>query len=241
MKDHQDAFGYLLADWYETRGGEHVVERIDGFVEPMCSCKEYFSPYEDWDDSTKTAIMYAKGRVLDVGTGAGRFALYLQEKGLDVVGIDNSPVAVDLCKKRGLKDARVVPFFQVSNKLGIFDTVIMMGNNFGLFESMDGVRKGLALLDGITTPGAKIIAQTRDIYSTKTPEHLEYHEFNRKKKRMPGQLRLRIRFRKFMTPWFDYLMLSPGEMEQAVADTGWKIESLIYGSYGNYYVILVKA
>ena len=32
-----------------------------------------------------------RGRVLDIGCGAGRFALYLQGKGLDVTGIDLAP------------------------------------------------------------------------------------------------------------------------------------------------------
>jgi 2-polyprenyl-3-methyl-5-hydroxy-6-metoxy-1,4-benzoquinol methylase len=51
----------------------------------------------------KKAIDYAKGRVLDVGCGAGRHILYLQKKGLKVLGIDQSPLAVNMCKLRGAK------------------------------------------------------------------------------------------------------------------------------------------
>lgn len=240
MKPHQDAFGQLLLDWYENNGGEHVIERSDGFVEAMCRGNEYFSSPESWDDSTKAAISLVNGKTLDIGAGAGRFALYLQEKGHEVTAIDNSPIAVDICSRRGVKDARVISMKQISKKLGIFDTVIMMGNNFGLFESREGVKEGLAKLYEITSPNGKIIAQSRDIYNTTAPEHLEYHESNRKNNKMSGQIRLRIRFRKFMTPWFDYLMVSPEEMEQLLQGTGWKTDSLIYGQYGMFYAVLVK-
>jgi 2-polyprenyl-3-methyl-5-hydroxy-6-metoxy-1,4-benzoquinol methylase len=38
-------------------------------------------------------MQFVKGRVLDVGCGAGRHSLYLQEKGFDVLGTDISPLA----------------------------------------------------------------------------------------------------------------------------------------------------
>jgi hypothetical protein len=56
--------------------------------------------------------------------------LCLQDRGLGVVGIDNFLLAIKVCKKRGVKDASVVPITQISPKLGAFDTVIVMDNNF---------------------------------------------------------------------------------------------------------------
>jgi hypothetical protein len=51
-----------------------------------------------------------------------------------VVGIDNSPLAVKTAQLRGVQDARVIPITRVSrNVLGQFETMIMFGNNFGLF------------------------------------------------------------------------------------------------------------
>ena len=74
--------------------------------------------------------------VLDVGCGAGRVCLHLQEQGHEVIGIDNSPLAVKVARERGVQDARVLSITQASrNKLGQVDTIVMMGNNFGLFAS----------------------------------------------------------------------------------------------------------
>jgi SAM-dependent methyltransferase len=80
----------------------------------------------------RQAMAYVQGRVLDIGCGAGRHALYLQGQGFDALGIDNSPLAVEVCRRRGLLRAQVLPITQVSRALGSFDTILMMGNNFGL-------------------------------------------------------------------------------------------------------------
>ena len=52
-------------------------------------------------------------------------------------------------------------------------------------------------------------------YNTEDPDHLGYHERNRRRARMAGQIRMRVRHRKLKTPWFDYLMVSHEELEQA--------------------------
>ena len=44
---------------------------------------------------------------------------------------------------------------------------------------------------------------------------------------MAGQLRLRIRFRKCIGRWFDYLIVSKKEMEEILKGTGWKIRDFI--------------
>ena len=102
----------------------------------------------------------ARGRVLDVGCGAGRVALYLQERGHEVVGIDLSPLTVDVARRRGVKNARELAVTQVSRKIGRFDTIVMFGNNFGL---MGGKRRAPWLLRrfrSITNEDARILAES---------------------------------------------------------------------------------
>lgn len=165
-----------------------------------------------------------KGRILDIGCGAGRHSLYLQHKGFDVLGIDSSPLAIKVCKLRGLKKARVMPIEELNFKPNSFDTVIMMGSNFGLFGSFQKAKRLLKKLYKMTSENGLIIASTRDTYKTDNPDHLEYHKLNKQRGRMPGQLRLRIRFRKCVGRWFDYLIVSKKEMEDILKGTGWKIK-----------------
>ena len=77
--------------------------------------------------STARAMRFVRGRVLDVGCGAGRVCLHLQERGLDVVGIDISPGAVEVCRRRGVRDVRVCPIEEVCDESSAsFNTIVML-------------------------------------------------------------------------------------------------------------------
>jgi hypothetical protein len=65
------------------------------------------------------------------------------------------------------------------------------------------------------------------VYDTSNPVHLKYHETNRKKGRMSGQIRLRVRFKQYADRWYDYLMVSKQEMGEILEGTGWKVEKYI--------------
>ena len=91
----------------------------------------------------------------------------------------------------------------------------------------------------ITHQEARIIAETLDPYDTTEPFHLGYHEFNRKRGRMPGQLRIRVRYKMYVTPWFDYLCVSPEEMKKILRETGWRIKSLL-DSDGSLHIAIIE-
>jgi cyclopropane fatty-acyl-phospholipid synthase-like methyltransferase len=188
LTSQQDGYGHALEDHYLGRGGYEINERDDGYLAPSGGPAAYFTEYRDWPDHAKKAADLAKGRVLDVGCGAGRIALYYQKKGLDVLGIDNSPLAVRVCRLRGLKKARVMSITEVSGKLGAVDTIVMFGNNFGLFGSFRRAQWLLRRFHNMTTDDALILAESTDPYQTTEPHHRAYHRWNKNRGRMGGQV-----------------------------------------------------
>jgi len=225
---------------YNGEWALEIVERDDGLITYSRLPEHYFSNYKDWPLIEKKAMEFVKGKVLDIGCGAGRHSLYLQEKGFDVLATDNSPLAIKICKLRGVKNAEVSPIEELSGEMGSFDTILMLGNNFGLFGSFEKARILLRRFYEMTSGDALIIAETRDPYNTSNPNHLEYQELNQKRGRMSGQLRIRIRFKKYTTPWFDYLLVSKDEMEKILQDTGWKVRQYIDSEMSNYITIIEK-
>jgi len=237
-----DAYGQMLLTQLKT--GEEVceiIEREDNFIDTGSAPGYYFIDYKHWLKAEKHAMKYVKGRVLDVGCGAGRHALYLQEKGFDVTGIDSSPGAVKVCRVRGLRRAIVRPFEDISKfKTASFDTVLMMGNNFGLFGS---AKKGPPLLRElfrITSNNARIIAGSMNPYGTNNPAHLNYHKLNKKRGRMPGQIKFRIRFGTSISDWFDYLLVTPEEMGKLLNGTGWRIKKILGDAGHRYFAVIEK-
>jgi SAM-dependent methyltransferase len=241
LSPSEDAYGSLLVAHLERQERtKEIVERDDGFISVTDGPESYFAPFRRWPVHQRRALRFVRGRVLDVGAGAGRVALELQDRGHEVVAMDISPGAVEVCRRRGVRDVRVMRFEDVDASLGRIDTVLMFGNNFGLFGSRSKAGRMLRRLDRLTAPAARIVAEIRDTYSTDDPVHLGYHERNRRRGRMPGQLRIRVRHRLSATPWFDYLIVSPDELRELLAGSGWQVAKLIEGEAGMYAVVLEK-
>lgn len=233
MDESRDAYGLLVEEWYAGERPAEIVERDDGFIDAGRGPGSYFDPVRRWPAHERRALRWAGGRVLDIGCGPGRVALELQERGHDVVGIDVSPRAVEVARRRGVRDARVLAFEDVDDRLGAFDTVVAYGNNFGLFGSAAKSRRMLRRLAGLTSDGARILAASRDRTQTDDPDHLAYQRRNAERGRLPGQLRIRVRHRRAKTPWFDYLIATPDEMRELAEVGGWRVRRFVAGTGGD--------
>jgi len=240
LKSDQDAFGQAL---WAYQNGEidacAVTERDDGYVNAVPT-SFYFSKFEDWPEIEQKAISFAKGKVLDVGCGAGRVALYLQDKGFDVLGIDISPLALEVCKTRGLKKALLMRIEEAALPSHSYDTVLMVGGNFGVVGNPEKAPRLLNKLYGITSDDGIIITSSRNPYTTNNPAHLGYHRKNKLKGRLGGQTKIRIRYAIYSTPWFDYLMVSQEEMQTLLSGTKWEIERFIDSDGANYSAVIRK-
>lgn len=241
LTDKQDAFGHLLHDYFTGEENYEIVERDDGYIlAGNVGTSRYFKEFLQWGEHEKLAIEHAAGRILDIGCGAGKHSLYLQQQGYEVVGTDISPLAIRVCQKRGLKKTSLIPITRINSKLGTFDTILMMGHNFGLVSNIKRAQWLLKRFAIMTSPDAKIIAETFCPYQTENTDHLEYHRINRNRNRMGGQLRLRIRYKGYSTPWFDYLQVSKSEIQDIIKSTGWTIEHYIESGKPTYIAILKK-
>lgn len=239
LKTHEDAFGRELLDYMNGQNRCEIIERDDGYLDVNADLQVYFEPFENWPAHHRRAMRHAKGRVLDVGCGAGRHAIYLQKNGREVTGIDLSPLAVRVSRMRGLRDARVMSITHMSPSLGRFDTVLMLANNFGLVGNLVRAQWLLKRFRRITTDDAVILAESTDPYADPSAAHKRYQKRNGERGRMPGQLRLRLRYRQYRTPWFDYLLVSKREMKRIVEGTGWYVDRFI-DSDGPIYIGILK-
>ena len=238
MSGMKDAFGKALMAYHRGGEAEYVIERDDGLRETL-SAGEYFLDYDDWPEYERRAVLEARGRVLDVGCGAGRVALWLQRRGIEVVAIDISPLALRVASLRGIKDCRLMDVRRLEFPEALFDTIVMFGNNFGIAGGVEETRRVLRALHRVTTGDGLIIAACRDPMKTDNPAHLAYHELNRSRGRPPGLVKIRIGFRGEFDDWFDLLLVGEEEMREVIAPTGWKIKTT-YTDGANYCAVLIK-
>ena len=234
-----DVYGELLRDLLDGGEAFEIVERDDGFVY-VFAARYLLAPFRKCPSLDRRAIRHVRGRVLDLGCGAGRVALHLQARGLEVVGIEVSAGAVEVCRRRGVRDARVCAIEDVEESLGVFDTLIMLGNNFGLLGSESRARRLLRRFHRLTTERGRIVAQTFDPHTLAEPVHRTYLERNRRRGRLPGSQRIRVRYRASATPWFDYLQVSPAELAELLEGTGWRLERTLHDASASYVALIAK-
>lgn len=239
MPKTDDSFGQLLWDSANGDWESEVLERDDGFIDVL-DPHHYFTDYGDWPEIEKKALKLVRGKVLDIGCGAGRHSIFLQLKGFDVLGIDSSPLAVKVSRMRGLKKAKLMSISRL-DLTSKFDTVIMFGNNLGLLGGEKRGKRILRELARVTSPGAIILGETADPRGTKKLDHLRYQQLNRKKGRMNGQIRIRVRYRRLKGPWFDYLLMSKDELKWLVKGTGWRVRRFISSRGPRYIAVLEKS
>lgn len=225
-----DAFGQALLTRLDGDRATIVIERDDGLVDVDGS--DYFSapvgPEWDWISARLT------GRVLDVGCGAGRGALALQEMGLDVVALDVSPGALEVARRRGVE----ATFLGTVEDLAAadpepFDHFLGLGNNLGLMANPAQAIPFLNALRRLGRNDAPFVGTMLDPYAGAAPVHLAYHEANRAAGRLAGEVRIRVRYQRTTTPWFGLFWASPQELDQVVQRAGWRITDLLEGAiYG---------
>lgn len=216
-----DAFGEVLLACQDADGAGgvayEIVERSDGFL-GVADAAKYFSTEAD------SAFDRASGRVLDIGAGAGRASIALQDRGHDVVALDISAGATAVCRSRGVRTTFTGSVFELAaSGPERFDTFLMLGNNLGLLGGSAQAPLVLEALAAMGASGTRIVGETADPYTTTDPLHLEYHEQNRRSGRLPGQLRLRVRQKRTVTSWWDYLLCTPEELEELIASTAWSL------------------
>jgi SAM-dependent methyltransferase len=230
-----DAFGHALMDYYAGIAKHCFIEREDGFLAAE-NLNHYFGEPSPIELSVKV-----QGRVLDVGCGAGRHLLHYRSQCDELLGIDRSPLAIEVCKLRGLSNVQTLSLENISTlHPATFDYVLLLGDTFGILGGCESARRVLSDLAKITTAGARIITTTRDPYRTRDESELSYQMWNRGRGRLGGQERIRIRYRDLIDPWMDFLLVSVQEMGSILKGTNWIIEDTAFESEQSRFIAVIR-
>ena len=157
--DHHVPLGKALRDHLDSGVGRTVdVSRSDGLLYSI-ETEEFFSLKGRLHNLDETALAAARGRILDVGAGAGRHALALQELGCEVVAVDISPLCVEVMRARGVNQVHVADVFSIGGErdLGGFDTVLFLMQSIGIAGSLFGLEQLLDLLRPLVRPGGQLL------------------------------------------------------------------------------------
>jgi SAM-dependent methyltransferase len=237
---HADAFGQALQDHHAGRPGPTLLLDVeDGSSMPALPPAWFFQTADAWPAAERQVLAaVAAGPVLDLGCGAGRHALHLQQRGYAVTAIDMSPGAVAVCRARGLRDVRLGDLTDPPGDQR-WGTVLLLCGNLGLAGDWDGTRRLLVQLAALAAPGARLIGDSVDPTITDNPRHLASQQAKRAAGVYVGHVRLRLRYGDVTTPWWEQLNFRLTDIGPLIAGTGWEVAAhRIDGA--DHYIILTK-
>lgn len=226
----KDLFGQALLDYQTNHSPENILTETNISEEDEMDVAYLFRSYKEMPKLEQKALQLSKGKILDVGCGAGSHALYLQEKGLDVTAIDISEKAIEACKLRGIKKANVCDVLNYSGEK--FDTLLLLMNGTGIFGKLNQISKYLTHLKSLLNEGGQILIDSSDlIYMYDQDEDGAYE--------VPatgyyGELTFTISYKGQTEEPFDWLYLDYNTLQNACHAHGMNCELIEEGEHFDY-------
>lgn len=226
----KDVLGSAIADYHHktsTSKSKLWVHSKYGPREEM-PVEVYFRHADEMPELEWQALRQCRGRVLDIGAGAGSHALFLQQSGMNVTALDISKKAAKVIKARDVQKVINNDFFELKAHTK-YDTLLLLMNGIGLAGTVDGLHKFFQKARKLLHPGGQLIFDSSDIaylYDGKPPRGEPYY----------GEVLYQYEYRRQRSAWFHWLFIDKRTLSSIARSEGWKIELLFKDPSGQYLV-----
>jgi SAM-dependent methyltransferase len=234
----KDLFGKAILDYQLGKYTEDITTATSISEEDVLPLPYLFRAYEEMPMLEQTALQLAKGKVLDVGCGAGSHSLYLQnERNLDVTAIDISEAAIEACQLRGIKHAEAVNVLEYS---GTFDTILLLMNGAGMCGKLNRIADFLLHLKSLLTDDGQILVDSSDIIymfdededgGKWIPSETDYY----------GELLYYVSYKGEHEAPFPWLYIDYNTLQNAAHACGLHCELILEGEHYDYLAKLTKS
>ena len=235
----KDLFGKAILDFQTNNSPENLITETNISEADEMSVDYLFRSFNEMPKLEKKALQLCKGKVLDVGCGAGSHSFYLQEKGFEVTAIDISENAIKACKLRGLNDVRVQNILEVSTDTSEselakqkFDTILLLMNGTGIFRTLLETSNYLQKLKSLLNPNGQILIDSSDIIYM-FDEGADGSYFVRADGYY-GELTFTISYKNETEESFPWLYLDYNTLQNAAQSNGLECELIIEGEHFDY-------
>lgn len=234
----KDLFGKAILDFQTNNNPEDLITETSISEADEMSVAYLFRDFTEMPKMEQKALQLAKGKILDVGCGAGSHSLYLQnERNLDVTSIDISTNAIEACKLRGLKKAFVQDVMKLENEK--FDTILLLMNGAGMCGKLKNISKFLLQLKSLLNDGGQILVDSSDIIymfdededgGKWIPTDVDYY----------GEVVFDISYKGEKEKPFDWMYIDYNTLQNAANANGLKCELILEGEHYDYLAKLTK-
>lgn len=232
-----DVLGKALEEFHNGNTGFPLFSHSSLGETQELNPEYFFRGLHKMPELEKHALSLATGNVLDVGCGAGSHCLLLQEKGLEVTGLDNSEGAIRVARKRGVQHVICQDIENFDS--GNFQTILLLMNGAGLAGTLKHLPVFLKHLAKLLTDEGQILLDSSDIiyvYESDedggvwVPGDMEYY----------GEVSYKWKYRGQTGPEFSWLFVDFKSLKEAASKVGLTAELLMNGPHYDYLARLTK-
>ncbi|PSQ60184.1 hypothetical protein BRD18_01655 [Halobacteriales archaeon SW_7_71_33] len=232
-----DVFGRIVHDYHRNRLRDEPARlHADGRVTPADPGR-HFRGYDGWSRVERAALDRVRGRVLDLGCGAGRHARWLQRRGEDVLAVDDSPGAVRTASERGVERCAVTRLDDLAVSRARFDAVTLLGTRFGARDYPVGMRSTLSDLYAVTAADGQAVLDVEDPHEVERAEPVDRWDGDDGRRGVYGwpdegpasyaRRWYRVSYGDWTGRWTRLAMLTPAQLRAVVAGTRWRVGELL--------------
>jgi len=228
----KDLFGKAMFDFQTNNSPEDIITETTISEEDEMSVDYLFRSYNEMPKIEQKALQLTTGKTLDVGCGAGSHSLSLQnDRNINVTSIDISEKAIETCKLRGVKNAKVQNILDFEGEK--FDTIILLMNGVGIFGKLDNCNKYLSKLKSLLNEGGQILLDSSDIIYM-FDEDEDGGKWIPSNNNYYGELVFNISYKGEKEEPFDWLYLDYNTLQNAAIANGLKCELILEGEHYDY-------
>jgi len=227
----KDLFGKAILDYQTHNNPENIITSTSISEEDEMEVGYLFRSFGEMPTIEQKALQLTKGRTLDVGCGAGSHSLYLQnERNIDVHSIDISRNAIEACSLRGLRNVQAIDVLDLDNEK--YDTILLLMNGTGIFETLDKTTRYLKKLKSLLNPNGQILIDSSDIIYM-------FDEDEDGGKWIPsdtyyGELTFSLQYKKEKEVDFPWLYMDYNTLQNAALANGLQCQLLMEGEHYDY-------
>ncbi|WP_413513923.1 class I SAM-dependent methyltransferase [Myroides odoratus] len=228
----KDLIGQAILDYQLTQKSAVILTETDISEAEEMDISYWFRSYKEMPAIEQIALKKCKGRILDIGAGAGSHALYLQEKNFDVTAVDISAKSIEACQLRGVKKAILANILDYKEEQ--FDTLLLLMNGTGIFGRLIHITTYLEHLKSLLAPNGQILIDSSDLIYMFDEDEDGGKWINMDNKEYYGELVFNVHYKGQTEEAFDWLYLDYNTLQNAALGSGLACELVYEGENYDY-------
>lgn len=229
--------GAALLDFHQGETAAEIVVTSDLWEDESTPVSAFYRPdHEALPELEQRALERCRGRILDLGAGAGRHAIELQRIGHEVVALDLLPEAVEIMCDRGVTDARRGGIEEVEGDR--FDTVVMLMHGLGIVGTLHGLGLLFEVLPKLLEPGGRLVCDSADLAAALREESPDLLDELVAPDRYLGEVEFALKYKDREGPKYPWLFIDPETLEIIANAAGLDVEIAHRGDRGAFVAVL---